>query len=419
MTAAPACIFEDAQIAQLAPFSVTRPVIELTLGASTILQKYIKRFGAQALSLVVRPTLVELTKQQFPGLPVNHPNLGGGMWFFNSRAWLSNAAWTTLSKLPLTDTLGFVAQDQVAAAYVRQDHIEEFWQLLLNFTPQHELRNQLATWGNVQELLGATMITTPWDLVAMNPGCLQDELPHLPLLGVIKGKLGILTSVLGEPYLHVGKDAEVEDFCFIDAQKGPVYLSDGVVVESGSRLEGPLFVGPNSRIMGGKISRSSIGACSKVSGEVSESIFGSYSNKAHYGYVGDSYIGSWVNLGAGTITSNLKNTYGKVQIQSQNGEKVGTGLQFLGSLIGDHAKTGIGTLLNTGTIVGYGSNLIANTVHKGWIPPFSWGESGHYEPFRLSRFIQMATAMMSRRQLECRDVEQQVMAAYHAEVSAV
>ncbi len=417
MTAAPACIFEDALVGALAPFAVTRPVVELNLGTSTLLQTYIRRLGAQALSLVVRPELVELTKQQFPGLSVNQPNLGGGMWFFNARAWLSNQAWSVLAKFPLTHTQAFVAQDQLVAAYIAQDQVESFWSLVMSFPEPSALRAALRASGEGIDLGDARLINAPWDLAALNPHCLADELPHLTL-GVMKGKVGAMTTVLNEAQVYVGKQAEIEDFCWIDARKGPVYLSDGVVVESGSRLEGPLYVGPSSRIMGGKISQSTIGAGSKIAGEVSKSVFGSYTNKAHYGYVGDSYVGSWVNLGAGTTTSNLKNTYGKVQIQSATGEKIPTGLQFLGSLIGDHAKTGIGTLLSTGTVVGFGCNLFGVGLHDGWIPPFSWGEAGRYVPFRLSKFIQMVTAMMARRQLDCRDLEQQVIANYHAQMTA-
>ena len=147
-------------------------------------------------------------------------------------------------------------------------------------------------------------------------------------------------------------------------------------MRSGTRLEGPCYVGPGARVLGGYVRASILGpAVSVVRGEVSSTIFNGYANKAHDGFVGHSVIGHWVNLGAGTTTSNLKNTYGTVRLDGGRARTIDTGRQFLGSLIGDHAKTAIGTMLPTGTVVGAGANVFGGGLGK-YVPPFSWGASG-------------------------------------------
>jgi UDP-N-acetylglucosamine diphosphorylase/glucosamine-1-phosphate N-acetyltransferase len=154
-----------------------------------------------------------------------------------------------------------------------------------------------------------------------------------------------------------------------------VVLESGVEVQAGSRLEGPLWAGANSRLVGGPIRASAIGPWCVVRGEMSGTVLLGYANKQHEGFVGSSVLGRWVNLGAGTITSNLKNTYGPVRLDVA-GAAIETGHMFLGSLIGDHAKTAIGTLLGTGTVVGAGASVFNGVRAPKWIPPFSWGGGG-------------------------------------------
>src|SRR5207245_11681348 len=164
------------------------------------------------------------------------------------------------------------------------------------------------------------------------------------------------STVLGDPAWVVVHDAAVEPGVVFDVRQGPVVLESGVEVRSGSRLEAPLWVGANTQVLGGPIRASAIGPHCKVRGELACCVFLGYANKAHDGFVGHSVIGRWANIGAGTITSNLKNTYGAVRLEIA-GATIETGLINLGSLIGDHAKTAIGTLLGTGSVIGVGANV--------------------------------------------------------------
>jgi len=178
-------------------------------------------------------------------------------------------------------------------------------------------------------------------------------------------------------------------------QAGAVVVDQGAEVRSGTRLEGPIYVGPGTRVLGGFLRGSVFGPECRVRGEISTSVFLGYANKSHDGFVGHSVIGHWVNLGAGTTTSNLKNTYGPVRLEV-DGERIETGRLNLGSLVGDHAKTAIGTMLATGTVISAGANVFGPPSAPKYIPPFAWGCSGA-ERMSEDGFLRVAERVMARR----------------------
>ena len=179
-----------------------------------------------------------------------------------------------------------------------------------------------------------------------------------------------------------------------------VVLEQHVYVQAGTRFEGPVYVGAGTQVLGGSIQSSALGPRCRVRGEIAESVFFGYTNKVHDGFIGHSAIGRWVNLGADTVTSDLKNTYGDVRLQLR-GETIETHRQKLGSLIGDHAKTAIGTLLNTGAIVGTGANVFGATRPPKYVPPFAWGTDG--ETMSEEGFLTVASRVMPRRGVELTD----------------
>jgi UDP-N-acetylglucosamine diphosphorylase / glucose-1-phosphate thymidylyltransferase / UDP-N-acetylgalactosamine diphosphorylase / glucosamine-1-phosphate N-acetyltransferase / galactosamine-1-phosphate N-acetyltransferase len=212
------------------------------------------------------------------------------------------------------------------------------------------------------------------------------------------------TTVIGDAAWVAVRDAAVEPGVVFDTTGGPVVLESGVEVKAGTRLEGPLWAGANTRLLGGPIRASAIGPWCVVRGEMSATVLLGYANKAHDGFVGHSVLGRWVNLGAGTITSNLKNTYGPVRLDIGGGGATAleTGQMFLGSLIGDHAKTAIGTLLGTGTVVGAGASLFDGVRAPKYVPPFAWGGAG---PGRMTRegFLAIAERVLPRRHVPLDD----------------
>jgi UDP-N-acetylglucosamine diphosphorylase/glucosamine-1-phosphate N-acetyltransferase len=197
-----------------------------------------------------------------------------------------------------------------------------------------------------------------------------------------------------------------------DAAAGPILVQPGTHIHAFTRVNGPCYIGQNVNVMGGDISGCSIGDVSKVRGELSSTVVAGYANKGHDGFVGHSYIGRWVNLGAGTVTSNLKNTYGTVALWTPTGVR-DTGMQFLGTMFGDHVKTGIGLRLTTGTVLGAGANVYGNMPPKV-VAPFSWGDSPPYTIYQPDKFLETAARMMSRRHVELSEDARRHLSAVHA-----
>ncbi|MEP7325375.1 MAG: putative sugar nucleotidyl transferase [Gemmatimonadota bacterium] len=204
--------------------------------------------------------------------------------------------------------------------------------------------------------------------------------------------------VIGDPGLVVLRGAVVEPGVVFDVRSGTVVLDAGVEVRHGTRLEGPLYAGEHTRLLGGFLRNSAFGPWCVVRGEVASSVFIGFANKGHDGFVGHSILGHWVNLGAGTTTSNLKNTYGEVRL-GVGGSSIPTGRLNVGTLFGDHAKTAIGTMLPTGTVIGAGANVFGESQVPKYVPAFSWGSAG-VERLDEEGFLKIAGRVMPRRQVE-------------------
>jgi len=192
-----------------------------------------------------------------------------------------------------------------------------------------------------------------------------------------------------------------------------VLVRRGAQVRAFTRLVGPCAVLENASVLGDRVSACSIGEGSVIRGEISETVVLGHSNKGHEGFVGHSYLGRWVNLGAGTITSNLKNTYGPVQLWTPAGIR-DTGASKLGSMIGDHAKTGIGTRLTTGTVIGAGANVFGSEMPPKYVPPFSWVDGKQMTEYRLPKFLEIATRAMARRSVTLSERARRQLSASHA-----
>jgi len=248
-----------------------------------------------------------------------------------------------------------------------------------------------------------------WDLVGDLQRVLPADLEQLrPEHGAVSVPRGV--TVLGDPALAQTGDASVEPNVVLDVRNGPIVLAPGVEVRAFTRLVGPLAVARDSRILGGQISGSAVGPRCVVHGEISTTIFLGYANKAHDGFLGHSVVGRWVNLGAGTINSNLKNTYGPVRV-TLGGTRFETGLMFMGSLIGDHVKTAIGTMLPTGCTIGVGANLFGTARPGAEVPPFAWGLDAPGGTLECGRFVEIAERVMPRRDVPVDDRTRRYLAA--------
>lgn len=196
--------------------------------------------------------------------------------------------------------------------------------------------------------------------------------------------------------VRLADHVHIEPGVVLDVTAGPIWVEENVSIRAFTRLAGPAWIGRGTTLLGGSFEAVVIGPGCKVRGEVEGSIFLGYSNKAHDGFLGHAYVGRWVNLGALTTNSDLKNNYGSVRLWTPEGE-VDTGELKLGCLIGDHVKTGIGVMLNTGTVIGPGCNLYGAAQPPRLVPPFRWGTGENLVPYRFDRFVATAEQAMARR----------------------
>ena len=216
----------------------------------------------------------------------------------------------------------------------------------------------------------------------------------------------------------LASSASVHPTAVIDSSRGPVIVMEGAEVGAFSYVAGPTVIGPDAKVKPhSSIRHSVIGPASRVGGEISESIIHAYSNKQHDGFLGHSYLCEWVNLGAGTTTSNLKNTYGTVRVHMPWGDE-DSQRTFLGSLIGDHSKSAIGTLFSTGTICGISSNVVSSDLAPKSIPSFSWLTSGERESYDVDKALTVAATVMSRRDVVLGPATADLLRSLHSDNDA-
>ena len=242
-----------------------------------------------------------------------------------------------------------------------------------------------------------TLCHSPWDLLEANTGAIAtDAASRKPA-----SPSGDHLAVVEPQSVFVDPSARVGPFTLIDASGGPVIVDAGAIIESHCAIHGPVSVGSGTIVRSGAhlSDGTVIGPTCRIGGEIDRTTILGSSNKQHDGFLGHSYVGEWVNLGAGTITSDLKHTYGSVRVpglDTAGGEQVGTGRTFVGSLIGDHVKTAIGTLLMTGSVIGIGS-AVAVPRPPRLVPSLTWLDDHGAVRYDLDRFLEVAATVMGRR----------------------
>jgi UDP-N-acetylglucosamine diphosphorylase/glucosamine-1-phosphate N-acetyltransferase len=271
--------------------------------------------------------------------------------------------------------------------------------------------DSLASKNGREARLAGRWLQHSWDIVAQLPEQLSEDVIALaaerPTADSSAGER------IGSHPVVVEEGAVIEPFVVFDTTAGGVVVRRGAHIESFSRIAGPCVIGERTHVFGGRVNGCAIGEDCRVHGDVSTTVFIGHGNKGHEGFVGHSVIGRWANLGAGTTTSNLKNSYGAVKMWTARGER-DTGLTFLGSLIGDHAKLGIGTMLGTGTLVGAGANVFGTVRPPKRVPPFAWGDAPPYETFSLEKFLEVAERVMKRRNCALDESQRALLSTAHA-----
>ena len=378
------CLFDEG-FHCLEPLALTRPVFDLICGQTSLGAKQIRHFAPCQVGVLVRPHLAALYKLQHPTLKVNDLD-----WLRSEPAILVNGRWLPPKHFALNiggPCLGMV-DEEVAYAVVGTE--------LLEYCSPQTLADCLDTWKRTlpQHAAGGRLITYPWDLVNNN----AEQLCLDFVSGT--GRPACLSHVVGPAEkLLVDPSARIDPLVVADTTQGPVVVDRGAVVTAFTRLEGPCYVGPFAHVVGAKIrAGTTLGPQCRIGGEVEASIVHGYSNKYHDGFLGHAYVGEWVNLGAGTNNSDLRNDYGEVHV-SIHGRSIATGSTKVGCLIGDHTKTGLGTLFNTGTNVGIFCNLLpTGPLAPNYVPSFTNFWTGKLrENGNWAQLLETARTVMHRR----------------------
>jgi len=386
------CVFEDTRVLGLEPLTLTRPAFALRCGAETILERQRRVLAAGEVGGCVRPELAALTRLTHPGVPINDADFRATV-FVNAR-WLPDATGALDARTPQAGLIG----EQVAYLVLPEPAVPP---------GPEQLDEWLARWKErlPNREAGGLLCDYLWDLIGQNADLLHQDLTWF------RARHGQRTlppgvALLGSPErLVVAPDAQIEPFAVVDTRQGPVLVDSGVVVHSYSRLEGPCYIGKGAWVQGARVrGGSSLGPVCRVGGDVEGSILQGYTNKQHDGFLGHSYLGEWVNLAAGTQTSDLRNDYGEISV-TVNGRRVATGRNKVGSFIGDHTKTGLGVLLNTGSAIGAFANLLpTGSLLPSLVPPFCQVNAGGLqELWDLRKLFGTAATVMRRRGLELTD----------------
>ncbi len=366
------CVYEEEGLERLSPLVDLRPVSDLRCGRFTLLEKVKRLYPKEELHLWVRPELAEVTAERHPNARVNKP-VKRGRLFLSARAIFEEPV------SPQGPESVLLAGDEVVGFRVCAECAE-------HIGSPAGLRATLA-----EEQVKARTVKRPWDVVEFTPAELQREIPK-PKAQTPKPDKGAV--VVGAGRFVMARGARVWPGAVISTESGPVMLDSGAEVRPGSFIEGPCYVGPGTLIDGARVRPGcSFGPQCRIGGEVESSVFQGYSNKHHDGFIGHSFVGEWVNLGALSTNSDLKNTYESVQVFFPEGP-VDTGLAKVGAFFGDHAKTAIGSLFNTGLRVGIFANWFEPGLARKELAPFSWGRHGAWPE---DAAVANARAMMARR----------------------
>ncbi len=395
-------LFEDEYYIQLLPLVYFRPVWELRCGALSLVEKVIRYLSlSSSISFRARRYLEQyyLPRQSL------YESKAEDVFFLNGAVVANPELAMALTHLP--DGHCLVSNDRVVA-----------------FRDKGEIRKYLNNDGvvitqRVREALQEEVLELPvlrylWDAIDHNGPEIERDFRSFARAGFIAGRVDPGVVLLEEQNMHIDTGAVIKPGVVLDAEEGPIWIDRGALIMPNSVITGPAYIGPESRIkIGAKIyPATSIGPVCKMGGEVEGSIIQGYANKQHDGFLGHAYLGCWVNLGADTNNSDLKNNYGTIRVML-NGREIDTGKRFLGLMMGDHSKTAINTMFNTGTIVGVSCNIFGAEMPPKFVPSFSWGGATRMVDYDLEKSIQVAKIVMERRKVTFGEKEERLFRAVY------
>ena len=375
-------LFDGPSRNKLLPFTFTRPVAEIRTGILTIKEKWEKLLDEK----------VTIKTQDY--LSIKFPTVAS-----NDNIYINGSILPTIE---LIDQINELQDSQI----LKNGEIEIAFRSSVS-----ELNKIKKTdFTSIESTANHTKLENTWDIFRINPQAIADD---FQLLTKNRKSLPIPNTnfIIGDSNKIFIEEGAIVEFAYLNTTDGPIYIGKDSEIMEGSKIRGPFALCNNATIkMDAKIySGTTIGPYCKAGGEISNSVLLGYSNKGHDGFLGNSVIGEWCNLGADTNTSNLKNTYDFVRLWSYNANTfVTTGLQFCGLMMGDHSKCGINTMFNTGTVVGVSSNIYGSGFQRNFIPSFLWGGTSGLKPYNFKKSVDVAKAVYKRRNIEFNGIEEDI-----------
>jgi len=365
----------------LLPFTYTKPVADIRIGILTIREKWEKRLGLTTTTITA-----DYLEEKYPMVEMEENIL------INASFCPTESLVEKVKNLSKNEAI-FKGEDVLAFHTTQSQEEVDF-----DTYTQIEFDEELIQIKNTSDIFthNGKAIQQDFDLITAERT--SETIPA-----------GI--QVINPGNIFIEEGAQIL-FSTLNASEGPIYIGKDALIMENSSIRGPFAMCENAVVkMGTKIYKdTTIGPFSKVGGEISNAVIFGYSSKGHDGYLGNSVIGEWCNLGAGTNNSNLKNNYSEVKLWNYETERFAkTGLQFCGLMMGDHSKCAISTMFNTGTVVGVSANLFGSGFPRNFTPSFSWGGAAGYETFQMNKVSEVVTAVMKRKNLVFDAVDQKIL----------
>ncbi len=382
-------LFDDYSRNNLLPLTFTRPVCDLQFGILSIREKW-----ERVLNTTTSTLTEDYLGEKFPIVKGNNNILING----------SISPSSELLKLigTLKANQALVSKDSIVALHVSGDDLEKI--------------GEGDTEGIEEIMIDIPLLKLnyPWDIVSGSQAAIEYDY-ELLTNGRKSMPIPPHVRVVNPERIFIEQGAIVDN-AILNASEGPIYIGPGARVMDGAMIRGAFGMAEGSTVKMGAVvyGPTAIGSYAKIGGEVENSILFAYSNKPHPGYLGHSVIGQWCNLASGTTVANLNNTYRTVRAWNYTQQKfIDTGMQFLGLIMGDHSKTGILTMFNTGTIVGVNSNVFGSGYQRNFVPSFVWGGTGGYTSFDIKKALETASYVYKRRDYDLDAVERKLLTSVY------
>ncbi len=397
-------IVEDTGFKKLLPLTATRPTFDLLCGTISLADRVERFIPRKRVSYIMRDDFRTIYADRYPMMIRENPDADEAL-YVNSRVVWDEVLNNSIRKIIRKRNSCIVrSNDDWVAVYRTSSNSfsHELFETIPLRTPE----------GFAEETVRARIISYPWDIIDANADCITTDYMYRVkrIKNKIQGNVHPRALLTQKKNILIGKKTTINPYVVIDASKGPVIIENNVTVQPHVFIQGPVWINAETiiksgaRIYGG----TSIGFNCRAAGEITTSIIHSYSNKGHEGFLGHSYLGQWINIGAHTNNSNLKNDYGPIRVMI-NGNPVESGKQFFGMVMGDHSRTGINTMINTGTNIGVACNIFGADFPPKYIPDFSWGGAAFLREYQFEKFLQNAHAMTARRGVTLSEAEIQLL----------